>query len=46
MIEEHLRLQHPPIIVRLENDKVLVDLRTVFPSQEKGLRDSLIQALS
>jgi L-seryl-tRNA(Ser) seleniumtransferase len=45
-IEEHLRLRHPPIIVRLEDDKVLVDLRTVFPSQEKDLREGLIQALS
>lgn len=45
-IEEHLRSQHPPIIGRLENDKVLVDLRTVFPSQEKSLREGLIQALS
>jgi L-seryl-tRNA(Ser) seleniumtransferase len=46
VIEEHLRLQDPPIIVRLEDDKVLVDLRTVFPSQEKDLLDRLIQALS
>jgi L-seryl-tRNA(Ser) seleniumtransferase len=45
-IEEHLRSQHPPIIVRLENDKVLIDLRTVFPSQEKALQDGLIQALA
>lgn len=45
VIESRLRLQDPPIILRLEEDQVLVDLRTVFPSQERALIDGLRQAL-
>ena len=45
VIESRLRLQDPPIILRLEEDQVLVDLRTVFPSQEHALIDGLRQAL-
>jgi L-seryl-tRNA(Ser) seleniumtransferase len=45
-IERHLRSQSPPIIVRLEHDQALVDLRTVFPSQEKILLRGLAEALS
>lgn len=44
-IEQHLRSFHPPIIVRLEDNKVLVDLRTVFPAQEKLLLEGLQDAL-
>jgi L-seryl-tRNA(Ser) seleniumtransferase len=45
MIESRLRLQNPPVIVRLEEDKLLVDLRTVFPDQEKILIDALRKSL-
>jgi len=45
-IEQRLRLQDPPIIVRLEEDNLLVDLRTVFPAQEKALLSGLLLALS
>ena len=45
MIESRLRSQDPPIILRLEEDQVLVDLRTVFPAQERALIDGLRQAL-
>ena len=45
-LEERLRSQSPPIIVRLEQGRVLVDLRTVFPRQETDLREGLIGALS
>ena len=45
LIESRLRLQNPPIIVRLEEDKLLIDLRTVFPDQERTLIDSLRKAL-
>jgi hypothetical protein len=41
VVESRLRLQDPPIILRLEEDKVLVDLRTVFPSQEQMLTEGL-----
>jgi len=44
-IESRLRLQDPTIIVRLEEDKVLVDLRTVFPSQEKILIEGITKAV-
>jgi L-seryl-tRNA(Ser) seleniumtransferase len=45
LIESRLRLHNPPVIVRLEEDKLLLDLRTVFPDQEKILIDSLRKAL-
>jgi len=45
-IELRLREQHTPILVRLEDRRVLVDLRTVFPSQEPALLEGLTRALS
>ena len=45
-IERRLRVQSPPVLVRLEDDAVLIDLRTVFPSQEPGLTDALATAVS
>ncbi len=45
-IESRLRLQDPPIILRLEEDKVLIDLRTVFPAQEPALVEGLRKAVS
>jgi len=44
-IESRLRLQDPTIIVRLEEDRVLVDLRTVFQEQEKILLEGIIKAV-
>lgn len=44
-LEQALRGQNPPIIVRVEEDKVLLDLRTVFPAQEKPLLAGLVTAL-
>jgi len=44
-LEQRLRSQDPPIIVRLEEDRTLVDLRTVFEWQESSLRKGLVQAL-
>ncbi len=40
-----LRKQHPPIIARTENDKVLLDPRTVLPEQEGALLVGLKNAL-
>jgi L-seryl-tRNA(Ser) seleniumtransferase len=37
----HLRLSDPPLITRVENDIILVDMRTVFPEQD-GLLVSII----
>ena len=36
-IESRLRSQSPPVILRLEEDLALLDLRTVFPDQEAAL---------
>jgi len=44
-IEQRLRAHHPPILVRLEKDQVLLDLRTVFPAQEKILLSGLRKAV-
>lgn len=40
-----LRGQHPPIIARTENDRVLLDPRTVLPEQEGALLVGLKNAL-
>jgi L-seryl-tRNA(Ser) seleniumtransferase len=41
-IESQLRKGNPPIIARIEEDRVVLDLRTVLPEQE----DSIVSALS
>jgi len=46
VIESKMRSQDPPVILRLEEDKVLIDLRTVFPSQERALIQCLQKALN
>jgi L-seryl-tRNA(Ser) seleniumtransferase len=45
-IESRLRSQNPPIIIRLEEDKALIDLRTVFSGQESALVEGLRKAFS
>ena len=42
-IADHLRKQKPPVIARLENDKLLLDLRTVFEDQEDTITGALVQ---
>ena len=39
--ERRLRAHNPPVIARIERDRVVLDLRTVFPGQE----DDIVQAL-
>jgi len=34
------------VIVRLEEDRLLLDLRTVFPQEEKPLAELLVRALA
>jgi seryl-tRNA(Sec) selenium transferase len=36
-----LRRNSPPIIARLEHDRLLLDLRTVFEEQEDELAEAL-----
>jgi L-seryl-tRNA(Ser) seleniumtransferase len=40
-IEKKLRKNDPPVIARIENDQVVVDLRTVFPEEETTLLEAL-----
>jgi L-seryl-tRNA(Ser) seleniumtransferase len=42
---KQLREQNPPVIARLENDKVLLDPRTVLPEQEGALLVGVKNAL-
>ncbi len=46
-LEQRLRSGHLgiPVIARIEDDRVLVDLRTVFPEQEPSLAQTLVAAL-
>lgn len=39
--ERRLRNGNPPIITRVDNDKVLIDLRTVLPEEEIALQAAL-----
>jgi L-seryl-tRNA selenium transferase. len=36
-----LRKSDPPVIVRVEEGRVLLDLRTVFPDQDRLIADAL-----
>jgi L-seryl-tRNA(Ser) seleniumtransferase len=40
--EERLRRHDPPVIARIENDDVVVDLRTVFPTEEAALVNAIL----
>ena len=39
--EKRLRLANPPVIARIEQERVVVDLRTVFPDEEELLAKAL-----
>jgi L-seryl-tRNA(Ser) seleniumtransferase len=34
-----------PVVARIEDDRLLIDLRTVFPEQEVALAEALAKAL-
>ena len=40
-LSAHLRASTPPVIARVEEGRVLLDLRTVFPEQDAGLATQL-----
>ncbi len=44
--ERRCRLGNPPVIARIEDDRLLLDLRTVFPSEEEELARVILQACS
>jgi L-seryl-tRNA(Ser) seleniumtransferase len=39
--EKRLRMGDPPVIARIENERLLLDLRTVFPEEEQELKQAL-----
>jgi L-seryl-tRNA(Ser) seleniumtransferase len=45
-LESALRAQRPPVIARIENERVLLDLRTVPPEQDDELAALVIAAAS
>ena len=45
-LEARLRCGRPPVLVRVKGDRVLLDLRTVEPSEEAALAQALCEALS
>ncbi len=44
-LAQRLRLGSPPVISRIENDALVLDLRTVLPSEDTALRQALEAAL-
>ncbi|HYY70290.1 MAG TPA: hypothetical protein VE734_11205, partial [Terriglobales bacterium] len=40
-LARHLRSHEPPIVARVEQGRVLLDLRTVFPEQDASIADAL-----
>ncbi len=45
-VMRELRRGNPPIVARIEEDRVLLDPRTVLPGEEDGLLRGLIRALA
>jgi L-seryl-tRNA(Ser) seleniumtransferase len=45
-IAGHLRLSDPPVIARVEDGRVLLDLRTVFPEQDETVAKALAGLVS
>jgi L-seryl-tRNA(Ser) seleniumtransferase len=44
-VERRLRTQDPPVIARIEHDRLMIDLRTVFEEEESELARGLTRAL-
>ena len=45
-LADRLRAQSPPVVARIEDDEVVLDLRTVFPDQDRSLEEALAAAYS
>ncbi len=41
---DKLRLQEPSVIARIENDRVVLDPRTVLPGEDERLLEAVIAA--
>ena len=44
-LERRLRLGDPPVIARIEKDRVLLDLRTVFSTEEEALLQRVLESV-
>jgi L-seryl-tRNA(Ser) seleniumtransferase len=42
-LSSSLRAAEPPIIARVEDGRVLLDLRTVFPEQDQAIVKALVE---
>ena len=45
-LADRLRAETPPVVARIEDDEVVLDLRTVFPDQDRSLEKALVAAYS
>ncbi len=45
-LERALRSGNPPVIARIEENRLLIDLRTVFPEEEPALLSALAEAVN
>jgi L-seryl-tRNA(Ser) seleniumtransferase len=45
-LADRLRAESPPVVVCIEDDQVVLDLRTVFPDQDRSLEEALVAAYS
>ena len=45
-LADRLRAESPPVVARIEDDEVVLDLRTVFPDQDRSLEEALVAAYS
>jgi L-seryl-tRNA(Ser) seleniumtransferase len=44
--ERRCRFSDPPVIARIDDNRLLLDLRTVFPSEEEELARVILEACS
>ncbi|HEY8536391.1 MAG TPA: L-seryl-tRNA(Sec) selenium transferase [Vicinamibacterales bacterium] len=44
-LERRLRLGEPPVVARIEDDRLLIDLRTVMPEEDETLAQALVAAV-
>jgi L-seryl-tRNA(Ser) seleniumtransferase len=44
-LARRLRLGKPPVLARVESDRLVLDLRTVLPTEEDALREALLAVL-
>jgi L-seryl-tRNA(Ser) seleniumtransferase len=45
-LADRLRAESPPVVARIEDDEVVLDLRTVFPDQDRDLEEAIVSAYS